>query len=192
MLAEPHPGRTSPCESSLGSSETPHYPRWPFQWLRGSSRGGGTGTWSPRACGVRLGAQACGTVWELSLSAGNQRRGPRSTRQSRPPSWNPRAPPWLCPGLRLKCQGQERGLVGTGGTDGPWGCPGRSLRPSGWLPCCAADLGPEGVPWVSSPAGPSCSLHGLPRRPLLACRQRVAGPRPRGQDIPSEVMMPIT
>lgn len=99
---------------------------------------------------------------------------------------------WLCPGLRLKCQGQERGLVGTGGTDGPWGCPGRSLRPSGWLPCCAADLGPEGVPWVSSPAGPSCSLHGLPRRPLLACRQRVAGPRPRGQDIPSEVMMPIT
>ena len=52
-------------------------------------------------------------------------------------------------------------------------------------------LGPECVLRSAALPAPSCSLHGLPR-PLLACGQRVARPRPRGQDIPSEVMMPIT
>lgn len=53
-------------------------------------------------------------------------------------------------------------------------------------------LGPEVCPAVSSLAAPSCSLHGLPC-PLLACGQTVArSPGPEGQDIPSEVMMPIT
>lgn len=168
MLAEPHPGKTSPRESSLGVLRDP-----PRTIQGGPSSGSEAAAAEAAQEHGAPGAAACGWVprpvaqsgSSVCLSAGNPRRGPRSTRQSRPPSWNPCAPPGLCPGLWLKRRGQERGLVGTGGADGPWGCPGRSLRPSGWLPCCAADLGPEGVPRVSSPAAPPALFMACPAVP---------------------------
>lgn len=120
----------------------------------------------------------------------NQRRGPRTTRQCRPSSWGsphsalvvsrraaemPRAGAWP-PSGRAAQMGR--------------GVSGHSLWPG--LGLVQLMLGPECVLVVSSLMRPlPASLHGLPC-PLLACDGTVAGSRPRGQDIPSEVMMPIT
>lgn len=68
VLAEPHPGKTSPRESSPGVLRDPPLSKWPFLWLRGSSHRGGTEIWTSRACDVQLGAQACRTVCELGLA----------------------------------------------------------------------------------------------------------------------------
>lgn len=152
VLAEPHPGKTSPRESSPGVlRDPPTIQGGPScgseaaatgEAQRYGPPGPATCSWAPRPV-----AQSVSSAW---LSAGNQRRGPRTTRQCRPSSWGLLTPPWLCPGGRLKCRGQERGLIGTGSTDGPWGCPATAC---GRL-ACAADARSRVCPAVSSPGGP--------------------------------------
>ena len=134
-----------------GSSETPHYPRWPFQWLRGSSYGGGTEIWTSRACNVQLGAQACCTVSVSSacLSAGNLRTTAGQPFLLEPP----------CSALVVSRRAAEMPRAGAWPRqDGQHRCCG-GVRAAAWgrlagFPVVQLMLSPEYVPQVSSPAGP--------------------------------------